>query len=108
MTDRSIFSLEGKLALVTGATGVLCSAMCRGLAMAGAHVLVTHRREDDALVLAGALREAGHQATGLGLDTMDEPSLERAAEHARSLGGLDLLINGVGGNRKEASTGPTL
>ena len=52
MTDRSLFSLEGKLALVTGATGVLCSAMCRGLAMAGAHVLVTHRREDDAELLA--------------------------------------------------------
>ncbi len=101
-----LFSLDGKLALVTGATGVLGSAMCRGLAMAGAHVIVTSRSEDTALGAASALREAGHRATGFALDTMDAARLSAAAARTREMGGLDILVNGVGGNRKEATTAP--
>ncbi len=103
-----MFSLEGKLALVTGATGVLASAMTRGLAMAGAHVLVTHRREDAAMEAAAALRAEGLAATGFRLDALDESSLHEAAARAQNLGGLDVLVNAVGGNRKEATTSPDL
>ncbi len=110
MTTQSLhdlFSLEGKLALVTGGTGVLGSAMCRGLALAGAHVIVTHRTEGGRRGrAAAALREAGHVATGFGLDTLDRASLRRRAARAGDLGGVDILINAVGGNRKEATTGP--
>jgi NAD(P)-dependent dehydrogenase (short-subunit alcohol dehydrogenase family) len=103
-----LFSLEGKLALVTGGTGILGSAVSRGLAMAGAHVLVTHRRAEDAEAAASALRETGGRASGLGLDVMDAASLRSAADHAASLGGLDILVNGVGGNRPGATTAPDL
>jgi NAD(P)-dependent dehydrogenase (short-subunit alcohol dehydrogenase family) len=103
-----LFSLEGKLALVTGGTGILGSAVCRGLAMAGAHVLVTHRRAEDAEAAASALRETGGRASGLGLDVMDAASLRSAADRAGSLGGLDILVNGVGGNRPGATTAPEL
>jgi NAD(P)-dependent dehydrogenase (short-subunit alcohol dehydrogenase family) len=109
MTDvGERFSLDGKLALVTGGAGVLCSAICRGLCEAGAHVLVTHRRAEAAEALAAGLREAGHRATGFGLDVMDRESLAAAAGRTGSLGGLDILINGVGGNRKGATTAPDL
>jgi NAD(P)-dependent dehydrogenase (short-subunit alcohol dehydrogenase family) len=103
---HDLFSLEGKLALVTGGVGVLGSAMCRGLALAGAHVIVTHRTEGAALDAAAALRASGHRSTGLALDTLDAPSLEGAAARTRDLGGVDILINAVGGNRREATTGP--
>jgi len=107
-TLERLFSLEGKLALVTGGTGILGSAVSRGLAQAGAHVLVTHRRAEDAESAAAGLREAGHRASGLGLDVMDEASLRRAAARTRSLGGLDILVNGVGGNRPGATTAPDM
>jgi NAD(P)-dependent dehydrogenase (short-subunit alcohol dehydrogenase family) len=103
-----LFSLQGKRALVTGATGVLCSAMSRGLAQAGAHVVVTARDAATAEAAARVLREAGGEATGLALDVMDAASLRDAAARAEGMGGIDLLINGVGGNRKEATTGPDL
>lgn len=105
---NGLFSLEGKRALVTGATGVLCSAISRGLCRAGAQVLITHRDPGAAETFAADLREAGHQATGFGLDVMDSASLSQAAEQVRSLGGLDILINGVGGNQKGATTAPEL
>lgn len=105
---EGLFSLDGKLALVTGGTGILGAALSRGLAMAGAHVLVTHRREGAALDAAAALREAGYRSTGLGLDTMDTASLKEAAARAEGLGGLDILINGVGGNQKGATTSADL
>src|SRR5262249_1672751 len=45
---------------------------------------------------------------GFRLDTMDAESLREAASRAASLGGLDILVNAVGGNRKEATTAPDL
>jgi NAD(P)-dependent dehydrogenase (short-subunit alcohol dehydrogenase family) len=105
---NDLFSLQGKLALVTGGTGVLCSAVGRGLAAAGAHVIVTSRDVAAAEKVALALREAGHEATGLALDVMNDESLRDAAARAEGMGGIDILINGVGGNRKEATTGPDL
>jgi NAD(P)-dependent dehydrogenase (short-subunit alcohol dehydrogenase family) len=101
-----LFSLHGKLALVAGGTGGLGSAMSRGLAMAGAHVLVTHRRTEDAEDAAATLRGEGLDATGLCLDAMDAASLREAAERAAGMGGIDILVNAVGGNRREATTGP--
>jgi NAD(P)-dependent dehydrogenase (short-subunit alcohol dehydrogenase family) len=105
---EGMFTLAGKLALVTGGTGVLGSAMSRGLARAGAHVIVTHRRAGAAEVAAAGLREAGYLATGLALDTMDAGSLREAAARTAELGGLDVLINGVGGNQKAATTSPEI
>ena len=105
--DRSV-GLDGKLALVTGGTGVLGSAMCRALAAAGAHVIVTHRAAGPAEAAAAALCEAGHRATGFALDAMDASSLREAAARTRDLGGLDILVNAVGGNRKEATTSADL
>ncbi|MFT3771662.1 MAG: SDR family oxidoreductase [Minicystis sp.] len=105
--DRSLgglFSLEGKRALVTGGAGVLCSVVSRGLCMAGAHVLLTHHNASLAEAGAAALREDGYQATSFALDVMDQASLREAADRARDLGGIDILINGVGGNQKGATT----
>ena len=49
---RSLFSLEGKVAIVTGGTGVLGSVMCKALANAGAKVALIGRRKEVADALA--------------------------------------------------------
>ena len=59
------FSLEGKVAVVTGGTGVLGGAMARGLAAAGARVAVLGRRAARAAEVADEINAAGHEAMPL-------------------------------------------
>jgi NAD(P)-dependent dehydrogenase (short-subunit alcohol dehydrogenase family) len=102
-----VFSLEGKVAVVTGGTGVLGSAMCKGLADAGAAVAILARTESNALALAHEITQAGSSAFAVSADVLDRASLETArdailAKHER----IDILINGAGGNRPEATAVP--
>jgi NAD(P)-dependent dehydrogenase (short-subunit alcohol dehydrogenase family) len=76
-TVQQLFDLTGKVALVTGGTGHLGSAMSRALAEAGASVVVTSRDRDRARTAAAALPRiggAGHH--GVMLDQMEPASLE--------------------------------
>ncbi len=99
------FSLVGKVAVVTGGTGALGSAMARGLADAGARVAVLGRREDAARAVAGAIRDAGGDALPLpSTDVLDPASLDRArALVLQRWGTVDVLVNAAGGNRKDAT-----
>src|SRR5262245_24220968 len=98
-----MFDLTGKTAVVTGGTGVLCSAMCRGLAKAGAAVAVLATTESRTLALAEELRGGGGQAVGIGVDVLDLAGLQRASEKVTAeLGQVDILINGAGANRPQA------
>ncbi len=98
------FSLNGKVAVVTGGTGVLGGAMARGLAAAGARVAVMGRRADVARQVAADIVAAGDEATALPADVLDEESLNTAC---RTLidgwGSVDILINAAGGNRPDAT-----
>lgn len=88
------FRLDGRVAVVTGGAGLLGAEFCRTLAEAGATVGVadlTHARADG---VAGALREAGHQAVALALDVTDPASVRHAIETLqRDHGRLDVLVN---------------
>ncbi len=99
MTQGTLFSLEGKVAVVTGGTGVLGSAMARGLAAAGARVGILGRRAQKAADVAGAIEEAGGEAMVLRADVLDKAQLEASREVVVSTwGGVDVLINAAGGN----------
>ncbi len=101
------FDLSGKVAVVTGATGVLCSAMCHGLADAGATVVAIARTADSINALVEALRSKGVPALGISADVLDKAALQRAADQVLAqYGRVDILVNGVGGNRPEASSLP--
>ena len=90
----NIFSLSGKVALITGATGHLGSAMARALATAGASVVTTSRREEDARAAATKLPSLHGAANhGVALDHMDETSVQRGFDQAVAAAGkIDCLI----------------
>lgn len=111
MTDEQTgsdpFDLTGKVAVVTGATGVLCEAMCRGMAAQGARVVALARNEDKLAALTEALRRSGGQADSVSADVLDKAALETAAARVvATYGRVDILINGAGGNRPDATTLP--
>jgi len=98
------FNLDQKVAVVTGGVGVLCAAMCRTLAQAGARVAVLDLRMDSAEALAA---ELGDGAMGVGCNVLDRASLEAAAQKVMdAFGRVDILINGAGGNKPQATTTP--
>ena len=98
------FSLNGKVAVVTGGTGVLGGAMARGLAAAGARVAVMGRRADVARQVAADIVAAGDEATALPADVLDEESLKSACRTLiDSWGSVDILINAAGGNHPDAT-----
>ena len=101
------FSISGQVAVVTGGAGVLCSAMCRALANAGARVAVLDLRPESAKALADELVASGGQSIGLACDVLEKDSVFAAAEAVQSrYGRVDILINGAGGNKAQATTTP--
>jgi NAD(P)-dependent dehydrogenase (short-subunit alcohol dehydrogenase family) len=98
------FDLTNQVAVVTGGAGILCSAMCRALAEAGAQVAVLDLRLEPAEALAA---EIGHGALGVAGNVLDQASLEAAAQKVvAAFGRVDILINGAGGNQPQATTSP--
>lgn len=99
MNVPHLFSPAGKVAVVTGGTGVLGSALVRGLAEAGARVGVLGRRRDRAETVANRVVEAGGEALAISADVLERQDLEIARDTlARRWGGIDILINAAGGN----------
>ena len=95
--------LSGKIAVVTGGSGVLCSRMAGALAACGAQVAILGRNLDKARQTAA---EIGGNAQAFAADVTDLSSLNQArADILARMGPVDILINGAGGNRPEATTG---
>ncbi len=89
--------LQGKVALVTGASSGIGAATAEALAAAGAAVAIGARRRDRLDELAGRLRADGATVLQLDLDVTDERSCADAVARTRSeLGGLDVLVNNAG------------
>lgn len=94
-TVHELFNLTGKVALLTGGTGHLGSAMARALAEAGASVVLTSRFPDHARAAAEALPRVGPaHHHGVGLDHMNAAALEQGFNEALALAGqIDILVN---------------
>ncbi len=97
--------LQGKVAVVTGAGGVLCSTMAGALAECGAKVALLDLNGDAAKQCADKITAAGGTAKGYQANALEKDSLETA--HMKILddfGPCDILINGAGGNHPLATT----
>lgn len=97
-----LFSLSGKVAVVPGGYGGIGESVCRGLARAGARVVVAGRNAERCHALAEALRIEGHDAVGLPFDAEKVDDIRRMIDAAAAhWGRLDILVNCVGLNREE-------
>jgi gluconate 5-dehydrogenase len=93
----SLFSLEGRVALITGASRGLGFAMAEALAAHGAHVILNGRDPETAGAAAERLKAKGHAAEALAFDVTDGPATLAAMERIRSAHGrLDILVNNAG------------
>ncbi|SEF47300.1 SDR family NAD(P)-dependent oxidoreductase [Billgrantia desiderata] len=87
--------LEGRSALVTGASQGIGLACACALAQAGARVTLVARNAERLEEVVAALRAAGHEAEGLALDVQDQAATRRALAGQR----FDILVNNAGTNR---------
>ncbi|HSW24337.1 MAG TPA: SDR family NAD(P)-dependent oxidoreductase, partial [Burkholderiaceae bacterium] len=99
-----MFDLTGRVAIVTGGNGGIGLGMAKGLAKAGARVVVAARNRDKSSAAVGELKALGCDALALTVDVTDERSVEAlAADAARACGRIDILVNNAGINiRKPA------
>lgn len=95
-----LFDLTGRVALVTGGSKGLGTAMAEGLASAGADVVLVSRKEQDVAEVAQRIAsEYGHQAVGLGGDVSKPEDVQRiVAATIEKFGKIDILINNAGIN----------
>ena len=101
------FDLTGKLAVVTGGGGVLCSGFSKTLASAGAKVAVCDLRLDAAEKVAAEIRDNGGEAIAVEMNVLDKASIEAARDKiyaAFGVSAIDILLNGAGGNNPKGST----
>ena len=97
--------LSGKVAVVTGAGGVLCSAFAKVLARAGAKVALLDRNFEAANGFAAEIVEEGGVAKAYACDVLDKDVCYAVADQVcRDLGPCDILLNGAGGNNPRATT----
>ena len=105
----ALFGLEGQVVAVTGGGGVLCGALSRALGRLGAKVAVLDLFVDAAERVAGEIVDGGGRAIAVECDVLDRESVERTASMILGeFGQVDILVNGAGGNKKEATTTPEL
>ena len=99
---KSVFGLEGKTAMITGAAGGIGAAISEGLAYAGAEVALCGRTLEKCQALADRINANGGKATAYHLDVSDMSEIvPRVEEIVARYGKIDVLFNVAGINKRE-------
>jgi NAD(P)-dependent dehydrogenase (short-subunit alcohol dehydrogenase family) len=94
-----LFDLTGKTALITGGTGVLGTAMAKGLADAGANTVILGRRKESGNELVKSIKSQGARSMFVKADVLDATDLLAAKQKVLDeFGTIDILVNAAGGN----------
>jgi NAD(P)-dependent dehydrogenase (short-subunit alcohol dehydrogenase family) len=107
ISTNQLLGLEGKTAVVTGAGGVICSHIARGLCQVGMNVMLLDVDEERAIDKANELKSEFPDVIveGFFANVLDKRSLESAHKRILSfVDTIDFLINGAGGNSPKATT----
>lgn len=100
-----LFDLTGKNAVVLGGGGILGKTMVKGLAEAGANVAIGDLVEQNAVEIANEISALNVKAKGYKCNAMDKSDIEEMCKKVvEDFGGVDILVNAVGGNMKDATT----
>ncbi len=103
------FNLEGKIAVITGGAGVLCSEMAKAIGERGGKIVILDISEEAMEKLSKELNTKGTENLAIKTNILDKENLKKAAKKTmEKFGQVDILINGAGGNKAEATTGPNL
>ncbi len=104
---NELFSVNGKVVVITGGTGVLGSCISRYLAGQGARVVIMGRRRDEGEKIAAEIRANDGEAMFLVTDVMNRSVLEENRDAILSAyGKIDALLNAAGGNMPGATITP--
>ena len=102
-----LFDLTGKVAVVTGGSGILCGAMAKGMAERGAKIGVNGRTPEKVAAMVAEIEAMGGEAIPLVADVLDAEALQTACDKVLDKWGkVDILINGAGGNIPGAAIPP--
>src|SRR5436853_2458134 len=97
MAPSTLFDLTGKTALVTGSSAGLGIAMARGLAEAGAAIVLNGRDETKLASAVEAFAAAGHRVSSRAFDVADEAAVKVAFDRFDEMGvAIDVLVNNAG------------
>lgn len=109
MDIKHTYDFSELCAVVTGGAGVLCAEMCRALASLGAKVAILDLNLATAQKLADEIQQDGGTAMGVACNVLDKESVQAACEQVlAAFGKVDILINGAGGNKAQATTSAEL
>jgi NAD(P)-dependent dehydrogenase (short-subunit alcohol dehydrogenase family) len=96
---QPLFQLDGKIALVTGASKGIGEAMARGLAEFGAKVVISSRKQEAVDAVAGAFKSDGLEATGIAANMGSIEDIHMLIDKSvETYGGLDIIINNAAAN----------
>lgn len=96
---KNMFDINGKVAVITGAAGVLGGSVAKSLAQSGVKIAALDLRQENVDAYVKELEASGAQAIGVVSDVLDIKNLEKASDVIiKKWGRIDILINCAGGN----------
>lgn len=102
-----LYDFSGQVIVITGGAGVLCTPIVEMFASAGARVAILDIKLEDAQALAEKINASGREAIAVSCNVLEKSSIDSAAQSVLShFKQVDILVNGAGGNKPDATTNP--